>query len=178
MVVIESYRVIKNGKETESLSQWKRDSMDSQAVAVYTLNRARIPLEVMAAFVLTNAGNEDVTVHIWAEGTSFYGRSDEKSVLVPARQTINIKLVFQFASYHMPSCVSEMEENISWKYRGSNSAALEEKINVKLYFILSQPCCQWLSRPIWADALKYIIPKVQGEVNTAGIIPKDNPGCQ
>ncbi|WP_336533992.1 LamG-like jellyroll fold domain-containing protein [Bacteroides acidifaciens] len=172
VVVIESYRVIKNGKETESLSQWKRDSMDSQAVAVYTLNRARIPLEVMAAFVLTNAGNEDVTVHIWAEGTSFYGRSDEKSVLVPARQTINIKLVFQFAFYHMPSCVSEIEENISWKYRGSNSAALEEKINVKLYFILSQPCCQWLSRPIWADALKYIIPKVQGEVNMQGLYQK------
>lgn len=171
-VVIESYEVIKNGKEPELLSQWKRDSMDSQTVAVYILSRARTPLKVMAAFVLTNTGNEDVTIHIWAEGTSFYDRSDEKSVLVPARQTINIKLVFQFASYHMPSCVSEMEENISWKYRGSNSAAWEEKINVKLYFILSQPCCQWLSRPLWADALKYIIPKVQGEINMQGLYRK------
>lgn len=171
-VVIESYEVIKNGKEMKPLSQWERGSMDSQTVAVYILSRARTPLAVMAAFVLTNTGNEDVTVRIWGEGTYFYDRSDEKSVLVPARQTISIKLVFQFASYHMPSCVSEMEENISWKYKGSNSAEWEEKINVKLYFILSQPCCQWLSRSLWADALKYIIPKVQGEVNMQGLYRK------
>ncbi len=171
-VIIDSYGVIKNGKETKSLSQWERYNRDSQTVAVYILSGTRASLAVMATFILTNMQDEAVTVSIWGEGAYFYGMSDKKAVLIPAHQTITITLLFQFATYNVPSGISEIDEIISWEYDGSNSGKWEEKINVKLYFILSQPCYQWLNRPIWADALKYIIPKVQGEADMLGLYQK------
>ncbi len=166
---ISSYSIIKNTADKKLLSKWKMEERDSQTVAAYDLSNTGTTLVVAANFVLENTGNIDINVGIWGEGVFFYGMSDKKNILVPAKTIYPVMLDFRFTSYRMPSEVGEMEETISWKYECNGMLLRTESINVKLYFILSQPKNQWFDNPLWADALKYIIPKVQGESDIQGL---------
>ena len=135
-------------------------NMDSQTVAAYDLGNKEAAIVVRAGFILENTGDIDTTVDVWAEGALFYGMSDKKKIFVPSKATISVVENFQFASYRMPSGIGEIEETITWKC--SDNSVMRESINVKLYFILFNPKSQWYGNPIWADALRYIIPKVKG----------------
>ncbi len=129
-------------------------------MAAYDLGNKEAAIVVRAGFILENTGDIDTTVDVWAEGALFYGMSDKKKIFVPSKTTISVVENFQFASYRMPSGIGEIEETITWKC--SDNSVMRESINVKLYFILSNPKSQWYGNPIWADALRYIIPKMKG----------------
>ena len=158
--IIESYEVIKSGGEKRRLSEWKRGNMDSQTVAAYDLDIEKNAIVVQASFILENTGYIDTTVEVYAEGKSFFGTSDKKSILVKAKRITTVVKNFQFNYYSLPSEVKEINETITWNC--SADLMTKESINVKLYFIMSPPKCQWFGKPLWADALKYIIPKVEG----------------
>ena len=160
MINILSYLVIKNGKETKLLSEWKRENMDSQTVAAYNVNNNEGELVVSASFTFVNLCGQDITLSIWAEGESFYKKSNYHEVFIPADQTFSGWLQFHFKDYRRLDGISQIEERLVWKYNVNSVIWEIGRINVTLYFIMSMPQQQWYGKAIWADALKYIIPKV------------------
>lgn len=106
--------------------------MDSQTVAAYDLDIEKNAIVVQASFILENTGYIDTTVEVYAEGKSFFGTSDKKSILVKAKRITTVVKNFQFNYYSLPSEVKEINETITWNC--SADLMTKESINVKLYF--------------------------------------------